>query len=101
MFKRIAQQLPSEKVTLLVEGRVLNANAGESLAIALMGSGMKTFRTTPVTGEERGPFCMMGVCFECLVEVNGRQNVQSCMVEVSEGMQVRMQHGARKLEPAA
>ena len=44
--------------------------------------------------------CLMGVCFDCLVEVDGRPNVQACMVTVREGMRVRLQHGARGLEPA-
>jgi NADH dehydrogenase/NADH:ubiquinone oxidoreductase subunit G len=43
---------------------------------------------------------MMGVCFDCLVEVDGRQNVQSCMVEVSDGMQVSLPAGARRAEDA-
>ena len=100
MFKRLAQHAPSKQVTWLLEGQPQQANAGESLAIALMGTGLTAFRTTPVTGAERGPFCLMGVCFECLVEVDGQQNIQSCMVQVREGMQVRLQHRARKLEPA-
>ena len=46
--------------------------------------------------QPRAPLCLMGVCFDCLVEVDGRQNVQSCMVEVRDGMQVRLPHGARR-----
>jgi predicted molibdopterin-dependent oxidoreductase YjgC len=42
----------------------------------------------------------MGVCFECLCEVNGRQNVQSCMIEVADGMRVRLATGARRMEAA-
>ncbi|MEZ5620583.1 MAG: (2Fe-2S)-binding protein [Burkholderiaceae bacterium] len=36
----------------------------------------------------RAPMCLMGVCFDCLVEIDGRPNVQACMVEVREGMRV-------------
>jgi NADH dehydrogenase/NADH:ubiquinone oxidoreductase subunit G len=43
----------------------------------------------------------MGVCFDCLVEVDGQQNVQSCMLEVKEGMKVLLQHGARHMEGLA
>jgi predicted molibdopterin-dependent oxidoreductase YjgC len=43
----------------------------------------------------------MGVCFDCLVQVDGRANVQACMVKVSAGMRVVLQHGARALEPQA
>ena len=45
----------------------------------------------------RGPFCMMGVCFDCLVEVDGVPNVQGCMTLVSDGMQVRKMHGKARL----
>jgi predicted molibdopterin-dependent oxidoreductase YjgC len=50
-----------------------------------------------VSGEPRAPYCMMGVCFECLVEVDGVPNVQACMTSVREGMTVRRQHGARQI----
>jgi NADH dehydrogenase/NADH:ubiquinone oxidoreductase subunit G len=40
----------------------------------------------------------MGVCFDCLVEVDGTPNVQACMVAVRDGMRVRLQHGARRFE---
>jgi len=41
----------------------------------------------------------MGSCFDCLVQVDGQANVQACMVRVKHGMQVRLQHGARSVEP--
>ncbi|NKB63567.1 MAG: hypothetical protein GKR95_16110 [Gammaproteobacteria bacterium] len=36
----------------------------------------------------RGPYCMMGVCFECLVEIDGKRNQQACQIEVQPGMSV-------------
>jgi len=45
----------------------------------------------------RGPFCLMGSCFDCLVEIDGIPNRQACMVEVTEGMTVRRQAGAALL----
>ena len=45
----------------------------------------------------RGPFCMMGVCFDCLVEIDGVPNVQGCMTPVREGMQVRAIQGKARL----
>lgn len=55
--------------------------------------GFTYLRTTPVSGAERGPYCMMGVCFECLVTVNGRSNRQACLVAVEEDMRVETQRG--------
>ena len=54
-------------------------------------------RTTPVTGSPRGPFRMMGACFECLAVVDGRANVQTCMVLVRDGMRVEQQQTARTI----
>jgi hypothetical protein len=51
-------------------------------------------RTTPVSGAPRQPYCMMGVCFECLATVDGRPNRQLCLETVREGMVVETQLGA-------
>jgi predicted molibdopterin-dependent oxidoreductase YjgC len=84
-------------ITILFDGRPIPAKAADSVAVALLAAGVTTTRTTPVSGAPRGPYCMMGACFECLAEVDGRPNVQTCMTPVSEGMQVRTQDGARAI----
>lgn len=83
-------------VTVHVDGRAVQARAGETLALALLNAGVTTFRHTPISAQPRAPLCLMGVCFDCLVEVDAQQNVQSCMVEVRDGMSVRLQSGARQ-----
>jgi predicted molibdopterin-dependent oxidoreductase YjgC len=100
MLRRIDGLAPRGAVTLHVEGRAVQASEGDMLAVALLQAGVTAFRDTPVSAAPRGPLCLMGVCFECLVEVDGRANVQACMVPVREGMQVRLQRGARRAEPA-
>ncbi len=94
MFRRI------EQLEISVDGRRVRAQAGDTLAAALLCAGVVPFRRTPVSGQPRAPLCLMGVCFDCLVEVDGAQNVQSCMVEVRSGMQVRLPPGARRIEAA-
>jgi len=84
-------------VSLDFEGQTLTARAGDSVAAALLAAGHLTLRSTPVSGAPRGPFCMMGACFECLVEIDGEPNRQACMTPVAEGMQVRRMLGARGL----
>lgn len=84
-------------VTIEIDGRPFTAREGDSVASAILAAGCIPSRTTPVSGSPRAPYCMMGVCFECLVEVDGLANVQGCMVQVTEGMKVRRQLGARKL----
>ena len=82
-------------VTITFDGAEVAAHEGDSVAAALLAAGITATRSTPVSGAPRGPFCMMGVCFECLVEIDGAANRQACMVEVREGMAVRPMHGAR------
>lgn len=100
MFRPIDTATTRRNVTLQVQGRPITARAGDTLAMALLSAGVVALRQTPVGGQPRAPLCLMGVCFDCLVEVNGQQNVQSCMVEVEEGMQVRLPSGARRMEGA-
>lgn len=103
MFKSIKLS-PTElqpTVVIQVEGKEVQARAGQTLATALLAAGIVPFRKTAVSGEGRAPLCLMGVCFDCVVEVDGAQNVQSCMVEVREGMQVKLPSGARRVEAAA
>jgi D-hydroxyproline dehydrogenase subunit gamma len=78
----------------------LAVQGGRSVAAALLAAGVSRFRATPVSGAPRAPFCMMGACFECLVEIDGVPSRQSCMVEVKPGMRIRSQEGARDLPPA-
>jgi predicted molibdopterin-dependent oxidoreductase YjgC len=99
MLRRIEGAAPRAAVTLHVEGQPVQAGEGDTLAVAMLQAGVTVFRETPVSGAPRGPLCLMGVCFECLVEVDGRANVQACMEPVREGMQVRLQRGARRAEP--
>jgi len=88
-------------VSLDFEGRRIEAAEGDSVAAALLAAGETAFRKTPVSGSERGPYCMMGVCFECLLEIDGVANEQSCMVKVRDGMQIRRQRGRIVIAGAA
>ena len=90
MLKRL-DDLPGETVRIRIDERMVEAQAGDSVAAALLLSGITTIRTTLVSGEPRAPYCMMGVCFECLVKIDGEANRQACMVEVKDGMEVRTQ----------
>lgn len=77
-------------VTLTVDGRPVSAYAGESVAAVLLAEGLAATRTTP-GGAPRGVFCGMGVCFDCLVVVDGVPNTRACMTFVADGMDVRRQ----------
>lgn len=100
MFRTIAiaEGVKPEMIEISVNNESVQIQAGLTLAAALLDAGVHTFRFTPVSGQPRGPLCMMGVCFECLVEIDGMPNQQACMQEVVPGMRVRMQVGAPLLE---
>ena len=102
MFRRLEQPAAeaAADIEIDVDGRRVRARAGETLATALLCAGVVPFRHTAVSGRPRSPLCLMGVCFDCLVEVDGVQNVQSCMIEVRAGMRVRLPLGARHIEVA-
>ena len=73
---------------MTVDGVDVSAFAGETVAAVLLASGTRVLRRTARAGLGRGLFCGMGVCFECLVTVDGRPNVRACVTPVLEGMSV-------------
>ena len=81
-----------------VEGRTVLVPEGASAAAAVLVAGLPSIRDTPVGHSERAPYCMMGVCFDCLAEIDGVPNRQSCLTAVRPGMRIRRQRGARKIE---
>jgi predicted molibdopterin-dependent oxidoreductase YjgC len=104
LFQPIMSEVSSTRtVRLTFNDQPLNVPAGLSVAAALLMSGVNRFRATPVSESPRAPYCMMGVCFECLVEIDGVPNRQSCLIEVAEGMRIHSQEGARDLifQPAS
>ncbi|WP_319568311.1 (2Fe-2S)-binding protein [Cohaesibacter marisflavi] len=60
---------------------------GANLAASLLAAGVSVFRNTPATGAPRGPFCMMGVCYDCLVNIDGMTQ-QACQTSVEANMNV-------------
>ena len=93
MFRRL--DTTAVAVRFSYEGRDIAGRLGDSVAAALLSAGVTDLRATPVSGALRAPYCMMGVCFDCLVEIDGVGNRQACLAPIAEGMQVRRQRGAR------
>lgn len=87
------------RVPVWFAGQRLDLPEGANLAAALMAAGVQAFRHTPVSGAPRAPFCMMGACFECLVEIDGIVR-QACMTEVSEGLRIQRPHEAEAEDDA-
>jgi D-hydroxyproline dehydrogenase subunit gamma len=86
---------PGATIAVEVEGQAVLVPPGASAAAAVLAAGLSSIRDTPIGGAERAPYCMMGVCFDCLAEIDDVPNRQSCMVTVQPGMRIRRQRGAR------
>jgi hypothetical protein len=83
-------------VSVLVNGAVVRMSPASSLAAGLLAAGITAVRVSSVGQGARAPYCMMGVCFDCLVSIDGQGNQQACMVPVREGMVVTRQQGRRE-----
>jgi predicted molibdopterin-dependent oxidoreductase YjgC len=93
--RRIGSLETRQPLTVTIDGKTIVAFAGESVATVLMAQGRQTFRQTDNKHAPRGFYCGMGVCFDCLVRIDGIENVRACMTPVAEGMviETRCEHG--------
>jgi len=73
-------------IMVQIDGRLVAAHAGETVASVLLAEGFRAFRRTPGRHEPRGVFCGIGVCYECLVTVNDAPNTRACVTVVTPGM---------------
>ena len=96
MFRRI-EITEADTVSVLIEAREFEVPAGISVAAAVLLCGFRKLRTTPVSGSPRLPYCMMGICFDCLMNIDGVPNQQACQIEVSQNMTIEYQRGAADL----
>ncbi len=76
------------------EGQPVRAYPGETIGAALMAASIVVFRTTRRDGRPRGIFCGIGLCFDCLLVVDGRPNQRACVTVAQPAMIVRVQDGA-------
>jgi len=90
MFRKLHEP-SAEALTVTIDGVAVAADPGESVAAVLVRQRNPTARTTPVNQSPRAPYCMMGVCFECLATVNGQASTQTCLVTVQDGMRIERQ----------
>ncbi|MET9074683.1 (2Fe-2S)-binding protein [Streptomyces sp. NPDC004232] len=89
----LARARPGEPFTVTLDGRPVAALPGQTVAAALWAAGVTAWRSTRGAGRPRGVFCGIGVCFDCLVTVNGRANQRACLVPAHPGGVIRTQEG--------
>ena len=83
-----------EPISIFVNGKEIRAFEGETVLAVLWAVGEHTLHTTARTHEPRGFFCGMGVCFDCLVAIDGAFNVRACLEPVRAGMKITLQRDA-------
>ncbi len=88
-----------ESTDIQVNGEHMVAYAGETIAAVLLAADRRGFRRTRGGGALRGLFCGIGVCFDCLVHVEGKGTTRSCVTSVQPGMRIHLL-GTRESEPS-
>ncbi|MEN8763440.1 MAG: (2Fe-2S)-binding protein [Thiogranum sp.] len=92
MFKRLDNSTQG-RVNVTINGQPVQVPEGETVAAVVLVLDLPYTRTTPVSGAPRAPFCLMGVCYECLMVIDGKANQRACMEQVREGMRIECQQG--------
>lgn len=87
---RITSAPRGAKIRIFVNGRREIAFEGESVHAALLAAGYRTLRKTARSGQPRGFFCGMGICYDCLVTINGVPHQRACMTTVKDRMEIEL-----------
>jgi len=93
MFKPVSinENIPQDcRFSISFEGQIYQAISGDTVGAALLRANHLSFRQASPT-DARGPYCMMGICFECLVVIDGKPNQQACQTMARAGMEIERQ----------
>lgn len=82
-----------KEVSFTYDGKLLKGFEGEPISTALKAAGVMTHRYTAKTHEPRGIFCAIGRCTDCVMIVDGKPNIRTCITPLKEGMIVQTQYG--------
>jgi predicted molibdopterin-dependent oxidoreductase YjgC len=81
------------EIAFTFDGEPMRAEAGQTIAAALVADGIASWRSTRFGDSPRGILCGIGVCYDCLLTLNGEPNVRACVTRVESGDDVRRQDG--------
>ncbi len=87
MMGRVAND--KKEISFTFNNIQYKAKKGDSIATALFENDIRVNRKTFENKSPRGSFCFMGVCFECLVTVNGASGIQGCKKKLEEAMEIK------------
>ncbi len=85
---------PREKFTFTFDGKSIEAYSGQSVAAAILNQGSRILRQSRIADKPRSVFCGIGICFDCLVVIEGISNQRSCLVPAQPGLRVEIQIGS-------
>lgn len=85
--------LKGKMVKFLYDGREVEGYEGEPISAALKSAGVMVHRYTKKQHKPRGIFCAIGRCTDCVMIVDGKPNVRTCVTPLREGMKIRTQYG--------
>jgi len=85
-----------EIVEIKVDGKTIQAKKSEMIIAALIANGIRINRYTVKKKEPRGIFCGIGQCTDCVMVVNGKPNVRTCVTPVEDGMIIETQYGVER-----
>ncbi|WP_074506253.1 (2Fe-2S)-binding protein [Corynebacterium glutamicum] len=86
------QRTKSKTISITFDRRKINGEQGQTIAGLLMSNGISTWRTTSKNARPRGLFCGIGICFDCIVTVNGQRDVRACQRRCQDGDIITVQH---------
>ncbi|WP_353647756.1 (2Fe-2S)-binding protein [Nakamurella sp. A5-74] len=90
----------SAPITITLDGREVTGRSGQTVAGMILAAGIQQWRRTSVGAAPRGVFCGIGVCFDCIVTVNGLRDVRACLRRARDGDVVVAQHDRLPAAPA-
>ncbi len=90
MFSSL-RRAPDNVVSVTINGQPVTAPQGQTVWATMALAGQTVTRKAALSNEDRSAFCAMGVCFECLVEIDNLPNQQACLHRVHEGMTIQTQ----------
>lgn len=89
----LGEPVKGKEVSFTFDGKEYTGCEGEPIAVALKANGVMIHRYTKKEHKPRGIFCAIGRCTDCVMVVDGKPNVRTCVTPLTEGMVIQTQDG--------
>ena len=75
---------------VFVNGAEIEATESENVGTFLLKRRQQVLRKTRFEENPRGMFCGIGVCFDCIVTIDGIANQRACITQLRDGMRIEV-----------